>query len=398
MPTAAIGSFDVHQELTMSAPHIVILGSGFAALTAVRELRRRDRNVRITLVAPKAELMYYPSLIWVPAGLRRGEDLCINVSGFLAEHDVTFYAGRVTGLADGGRTVLTDHGTLTNDALLIASGGRFLKSLPGIEHALTICEGAPAAEAIRERLAGMSGGTLAFGFGTNPKEQGAMRGGPMFELLFGIDTLLRKQGRRECFKLVFFNAAKEPGKRLGDKAVAGLLREMAKRDITTHLGHKPTGFETDRIKTEGGEIPADLILFMPGMSGPAWAGEAGLPLSDGGFFRADVHCQVAGTNKVYVAGDSGSYPGPDWLPKQAHIADLQAKAAAENLLLALQGKPPVARFKVELICIVDTLDRGILVYRDEKRALMLPSCRLMHWAKRFFEWQYLRPFRKARHN
>ncbi|MCU0810244.1 MAG: FAD-dependent oxidoreductase [Thiobacillaceae bacterium] len=380
----------------MSTPHIVIHGSGFAALTAVRELRRRDRDVRITLVAPRAELIYYPSLIWVPAGLRRGDDLRIDVSGFLAEHDVAFHAGRVTGLADGGRSVLTDNGTIANDALLIASGGRFLKALPGIEHALTICEGATAAEAIRERLAGMSGGTIAFGFGTNPKEQGAMRGGPMFELLFGIDTLLRKQGRRERFKLVFFNAAKEPGKRLGDKAVAGLLREMKKRDIATHLGHKLTGFEADRIKTEGGEVPADLILFMPGMSGPAWAADAGLPLSDGGFFKADTHCRVAGADKVYVAGDSGSYPGPDWLPKQAHIADLQAKAAAENLLLALRGKPPVARFKVELICIVDTLDRGILVYRDEKRALMLPPCRLMHWAKRFFEWQYLRPYRKTR--
>jgi sulfide:quinone oxidoreductase len=379
----------------MSTPHIVIIGSGFAALTAVRELRRRDRDVRITLVAPTPELMYYPSLIWVPAGLRRGADLAIGVSGFLAEQRVEFHAGRVTGLANGGRSVLTDSGTLINDALLIASGGRFLKALPGIEHALTICEGAPAAEAIHERLAKMDGGTIAFGFGTNPKEQGAMRGGPMFELLFGIDTLLRKQGRRKRFKLVFFNAAKEPGKRLGDKAVAGLLREMAKRDIATHLGHKLNGFEADRIRTEGGDVPADLILFMPGMTGPSWASEAGLPLSDGGFFKADTHCKVAGADKVYVAGDSGSYPGPDWLPKQAHVADLQAKAAAENLLLALDGKPAVAHFKPELICIVDTLDRGMLVYRDEKRALLLPSCRLFHWAKRFFEWQYLRPYRKA---
>ena len=380
----------------MQQPHIVILGSGFAALTAVRELRRRNRQARITLVAPAAELMYYPSLIWVPAGLRRGDDLRIDVSAFLAQHDVAFHAGRVTGLADGGRTVLTDNGTVANDALLIASGGRFLKSLPGIEHALTICEGAPAADAIRARLEQLDGGTIAFGFGTNPKEQGAMRGGPMFELLFGIDTLLRKQGRRDRFRLVFFNAAKEPGKRLGDKAVAGLLREMAKRGIDTHLGQKISGFEADRVRTEGGDVPADLILFMPGMTGPAWAPDAELPLSDGGFFRADAHCQVTGADKVYVAGDSGSYPGPDWLPKQAHIADLQAKAAAKNLLRALDGQPPLARFKVELICIVDALDHGILVYRDEKRALMLPPCRLMHWAKRFFEWQYLRPYRRVR--
>ena len=92
------------------SPHIVIIGSGFAALTAVRELRKRNREVRITLVAPRAELMYYPSLIWVPAGLRRGADLNIDVSGFLAEQRVGFHAGRVTGLQDGGRTVLTDSG------------------------------------------------------------------------------------------------------------------------------------------------------------------------------------------------------------------------------------------------------------------------------------------------
>ena len=41
----------------------------------------------------------------------------------------------------------------------------------------------------------MTGGTIAFGFAGNPKEPSAMRGGPMFELLFGLDTWLRKQGK-----------------------------------------------------------------------------------------------------------------------------------------------------------------------------------------------------------
>ncbi|MCA1925785.1 MAG: FAD-dependent oxidoreductase [Thiobacillus sp.] len=379
----------------MNTPHIAIVGAGFAALTAVRTLRKRDAQVRITLIAPRAELVYYPSLIWMPAGLRRRQDLHIDLSGFLAQQRVEFHAARVTGLADGGRTVLTDSGTLANDALLIASGGRFLKGLPGIEHALTICEGTTAAESIRDRLAALTGGTIAVGFATNPKEQGAMRGGPMFELLFGIDTLLRQQGRRDRFRLVFFNPAKAPGKRLGEKAVTGLLNEMKKRGIDTWLGHKLTAFEADKVRTEGGDFTSDLILFMPGMTGPDWAEASALPLSTGGFFQADAHCQVSGADKVFVAGDAGSYPGPDWLPKQAHMADLQARVAAENLLGALAGHPPVARFKLELVCIVDTLDRGILVYRSEKHAIILPPCRLFHWAKSFFEWLYLRPYRKT---
>jgi len=375
-------------------PHIVILGAGFAALTAVRELRKRSPQIRISLVAPKAEFVYLPSLIWIPSGLRKGSDLILPLQTFLKDHAVEFIAGRVTGLKDAGRTVLTDNGEIHNDALIIATGGRFIKKLPGIEHALTLCEGVPAAEAIRDRVNAMSSGRIALGFGGNPNEPSAMRGGPMFELLFGLDTLLRQQGKRDKIELTFFNAAAEPGKRLGEKAVTGLLGEMAKRRIDTHLGHKPLGFSEKGVDTEGGHINADLILFMPGLTGPAWATDAGLPLSPGGFFKADEFCRVEGAENVFVAGDAGSFPGPDWMPKQAHMADLQAKAAAENLLLALAGKPVSARFKIELICIVDTIDKGILVYRDLKRSFLLPSSRLFHWAKRYFEGHYLKVFRK----
>jgi sulfide:quinone oxidoreductase len=379
--------------MNTSSPRIVILGAGFAALTAVRELRKRSPQARITLVAPKAEFVYLPSLIWIPSGLRRGSDLILPLDRFLHDHNVEFVAGRVIGLKDGGRTVLTDTGEVQNDALIIATGGRFIKKLPGIEHALTLCEGVASAEAIRDRVNAMTSGRIALGFGGNPNEPSAMRGGPMFELLFGLDTLLRQQGKRDKIELTFFNAAAEPGKRLGEKAVSGLLSEMAKRRIDTHLGHKPLGFSEKGVDTEGGHINADLILFMPGLTGPAWAPEAGLTLSPGGFFKADEFCRVEGAEKVFVAGDAGSFPGPDWMPKQAHMADLQAKAAAENLLLALDGQPVSARFKIELICIVDTLSGGILVYRDLKRSILFPSLRLFHWAKRYFEGHYLKIFR-----
>ena len=303
--------------------------------------------------------------------------------------------GSVTGVSDDGRVLKTDNGDVGNDALLIATGGRFIKKLPGIENAITICEGIASAEAMGEKIKDLSSGTIALGFGGNPKEPSAMRGGPMFELLFGLDTWLRKEGKRDNFKLVFFNPAPRPGMRLGEKAVKGLLSEMKKRGIETHLGHKIQSFENNTVKTEGGEIPADLILFMPGMTGPAWVQGSPLTQSEGGFIKADRMAQAAGMERVYVAGDAGSYPGPDWMPKQAHMADLQAKAAAKNITLNLAGKPASEKFKVELICIVDTLDKGILVYRSESRGIVLPAMKPMHWAKSFFEKVYLRDLNKS---
>ena len=73
---------------------------------------------------------------------------------------------------------------------------------------------------------------------------------------------------------------------------------------------------------------------------------------------------------VYVAGDSGSFPGPGWLPKQAHMADLQAETAVKNLLSEFSGQVPSEKFKVELMCIVDSQDKGMLVFRDMNRSLI----------------------------
>jgi len=341
---------------------VVILGASFAALTAIKTLRKQGYKDEIIVIAPRPILFFYPSLIWVPAGLRSEQDLTIELNNFFQRHHVNYQRGKVTGLDPQAKEVLIETGEkIRFDSLIIASGGRFIKKLPGIEHIYTPCEGYEPTKAFSDKLAKY--------------------------------TLLRQQKRRDNFKLVFFAPSKSPGQRLGEKAVKGLLAEMKRRGVETHLGHKMKGFTDNKVMTEGGEFDSDLTLFMPGLTGPAWASQSGLPLSEGGFIQADEHCQIAGFEGIYVAGDSGSFPGPGWLPKQAHIADLQAEAAAKNLLLEIDGKPITHTFKSELVCIVDTLNSGMLVYRDPKRTFLLPKMFISHWAKRAFEKIYLRTYR-----
>lgn len=372
---------------------ITIIGSGFAGLTAIRTIRKQDKIAEITLISPKAELVYMPSLIWVPSGAASKKDIVIPLDNFFKRMNVHHVASEVTGLDNNNRTVITPIGLYENDALIIASGGRFIKKLPGIENAITPCEGLSAAEAIRDRVKSMDGGDIAIGFSGNPKEPSAMRGGPMFEFLFGLDTQLRSEGRRDKFNLTFFTPAPKPGARLGEKAVDGLLSEMKKRNISTHLGNKMKGFTDKKVITEGGEFAADLILFMPGMTGNAWFDNANLARSEGGMLKANKFCEVDGADNVFVAGDSGSFPGPEWMPKQAHMADLQAAAAAKNALDILDNKPASHTFKIELMCIVDSNNKGMYISRTLKGELMLPNCRLMHVAKKVFGWWYLRQYR-----
>ena len=124
-----------------------------------------------------------------------------------------------------------------------------------------------------------------------------------------------------------------------------------------------------------------LIIFIPGMTGNAWFDNTDLPRSPGGLVQADEMCRVGGWGKVYVAGDAGSFPGPDWMPKQAHMADLQGTTAAQNLIAELAGRQPRETFKAELICIIDAGDRGTLVMRTPDRSIMLPPLMLMHSAQ-----------------
>ncbi|HAT51609.1 MAG: NAD(P)/FAD-dependent oxidoreductase [Nitrospirae bacterium] len=384
MPLSNRNIFSLEGRRTVK---VIIVGANFAALAAIERLRDLDlgRNLQLVVVAPKPEFFYQPSLIWIPTKGRTSEQLHVPLTPFFERMGVDFVPAHAIGAENGGRTLLTTAGPMDNDALLIASGGDYLKKAPGIEHhALIPCQLAHANRA-RDTLEHMTGGHLAFGFAGNPNEPTAIRGGPMFEFMFCIDNHLRKMGLRKKFVLTFFSPMAEPGKRMGPKAVSGLLATMEKRGIQTHLGHKITRFKPDGVETEKGQIPSDMTLFIPGMTGQPWFAKTGFPLSPGGFIQAEGTGLVTGTHRVYVAGDAGFFPGPDWRAKQAHMAQLQAAAAAENIFLELHGKPAQKTFRTELICIVDTEKTGIFVSRFERFGLILPPMFLMHLVKVGFE-------------
>jgi sulfide:quinone oxidoreductase len=78
----------------MKMKQITIIGAGFAALSAARKLRQLDTEAEITLIAPKPELIFLPSLIWIPSGIRKAEDLRIPLDHFLRDNRIRFVTGK----------------------------------------------------------------------------------------------------------------------------------------------------------------------------------------------------------------------------------------------------------------------------------------------------------------
>jgi sulfide:quinone oxidoreductase len=281
---------------------------------------------------------------------------------------------------------------LSYDTLVLALGSAKLP-MPGHEHTFSIC-GAPE-ESTRiktalDELIAAGGGHIAMGFGGNPKDKSAMRGGPVFELLFNVEHHLRKLGKRDAFQLTFFAPMPKPGQKMGPKALEMMDVMFERRGIRKIVGRPIKQFEPGKVVFKEGEpLQADLVLFTSGLRGPAVLEDSDLPLTEAGFVQIDESCQVVGCDDLYAVGDTAALTGPEWTAKQGHLAEVMAKNVAEDIVAREQQRKPAAKSYVSdlcILCIMDTGDGAAYVYRDDNRNRIVPLPWVGHWLKR--GWGY----------
>jgi sulfide:quinone oxidoreductase len=105
--------------------HIVVCGSGYAGLTAAAALKDLVRDEHdVTVVSKDRRFVDTRSLVWLPFGLRRKEDICFDVGEPLTDQGIRFRHAEVTRISVDQRSVVTKSGSLTYDYLLIATGSR----------------------------------------------------------------------------------------------------------------------------------------------------------------------------------------------------------------------------------------------------------------------------------
>ncbi|CAK0773927.1 Sulfide-quinone reductase [Gammaproteobacteria bacterium] len=365
---------------------ILVTGAGFAGLKTIQALRREGCLVPITLLAPHLETFYFPALIWAPAGLYQLGDLQFSLEKFIKRYNVNYLAGHIIGLDAKNQCLKTNFGEIEYEKLIIATGGETSKKFLGLEH-VCIPDRYVAVASMMQKLAELKSGTISFGFSKNADDSSATRSEVLLEFLFGIDTLLRRQGRRKNFKIQLFSDAFSLATRGGNQTALFIQKEIDRRNIQFFLGRKIIAFEKDKIHMEDGDLKSDLTVFLPELIGPSW--ESDLSLSKTRFIHADINYRAKGFEKtVYVAGDVGCFPGPDWESKQAHMADIHSQTVAKNLVADLLGKEATHTFRREFICILDTLDSGILMFQNESKCFAFQN-KMLHWAKRLFVWTYL---------
>ena len=364
----------------------LVLGGGFAGLEAAIQLRKAGLDV--TLVSERPFLWIYPTSIWVVTGERPFEDSCLDLADVARRHGFTFRQGKVESVSGARRAVVVDGQELVADHLLVAIGGTPLRP-PGVEHTFGL-SGSPEAtvrlhEAL-EALVARGSGRIAMGFGGNPKDPSAVRGGPVFEVMFNVVHMLRRRGLLDRFQLAFFAPMASPGERMGKKAVAAIQGMLGDLGVEMRFGKKITAFEPGGavVFEDGSRLESDLTVFVPAQGGHPVLAASDLPRNEAGFVQIDGGCAVPGFPGVWAVGDSAALEGPAWRAKQGHLAEVMARVAAANVAAEVAGRSDRESYlpHVSITCLMDMGNGAAYVHRDAAKEQMVPLPVVGHWMKK----------------
>lgn len=365
---------------------VLILGGGFAGVQTAIELQKKG-IFDVTLVSDRDYLYLYPISIWVPVHLKEFDDIKVPLANIQKKYPFKLIIDKVTGISASESKVTCQSQALTYDYLVMAFGADKMQH-KGIYHTLSICAKPEMALEIRNRIDDLvqkGSGKIAIGFGGNPKDKSAVRGGPAFELMFNIHNYLKSKNIRKNFELTFFAPMDEPGARMGIGALAMLDKMFAKYNIQKRFGKKIKEFVGDGVIFEDdSKLDSDFTMFIAAGTGPTFLQNSDLPLSEAGFIKIDNYCQVIDVTNVFAIGDIASLEGPDWIAKQGHIAELMGRNAAFNITEIEKGSNKRKGYQehLNILCVMDTGDGAAFVFRNSAKAFMIPLPVVGHWMKK----------------
>lgn len=365
---------------------VLILGGGFAGVQTAIELQK-SKQFKVTLVSDRDYLYIYPISIWVPVRNAEFNDVKVPLADIQGRYPFEVVIDKVKEIHSADHQVVCESQTLNYDYLVVAFGADKMKH-KGIENTLSICGKPEVSLAIRDGIDALvqkGSGKIAVGFGGNPKDKSAVRGGPGFELMFNIHNLLKKKSIRQNFELTFFAPMEEPGARMGKGALPMLNKLFDRYQVGKRFGKKITSFEPGFVVFEDeSKLAADLILFIPASAGHSVLQTSDLPLTEAGFIQIDNFCQVRGIPDVYAIGDIAAIEGPEWIAKQGHIAELMGRNAAHNIIESEKGSTNKKGYQehLNILCVMDTGDGAAFVFRNSQKSLLIPMPVVGHWMKK----------------
>jgi NADH:ubiquinone reductase (H+-translocating) len=336
-----------------NAPHVVILGGGFAGLYAGRRLKRAP--VRVTLVDRRNHHLFQPMLYQVATAALNPSDIAAPIRSVLRRQSNTeVVLAEVNTIDTANRRVhFTDGTGVSYDYLLVATGARH--SYFGHEEWESLAPGLKSLEdavEIRQRV--------LMAFELAEREPDPVRrhtyltfvivgGGPTGVEMAGAVAELRRYALRRDFRRIDPTEATvmllEGGTRIlpsYPESLSNQAKEDLRRlgvDVRTET--MVTEIHPKSVKAGGWTIPTQTVIWAAGNRASRVLRSLGTPLDPAGRAIVEPDCTIPEHPEVFVLGDAAlfTHQGDAPLPAISPVAIQMGEYAARTITGDLAGQP-----------------------------------------------------------
>lgn len=333
---------------------VVILGGGFAGISAARRLGARLPKASVTLVDRDDFHLFTPMLYQVATCAIDPYDIAYPLRQFVRKRTLSFQHAAVEGIDFARRTVHIESGTLDYDYLVIALGSasNFFGNRSAQEHALPLKTLADAM-AIRNVL--LDNLERASREADSARRRALLSavivggGATGVELAAALTELFRQAIPAEyphldakTVEITLVEGERHLLGGMGSGMAAVARKRLRELGVDLRFGLKASQIEPGRVRlSDGSMIEAQTVIWTAGVEAPASVAQLDLDHAKSGTIRVDTCLRVPTYESVYAAGDCASVlpagaRAP--LPMLGAVAVQEGQHIAENIIRAIEGQ------------------------------------------------------------
>lgn len=316
---------------------LVLLGGGHSHIAVIKRFGMKPMDgVRLTVICRDAHTPYSGMLPGLIAGHYGYDDSHIDLVALCRFGGARFLRDEACGLDLESRLVLCrGRPPVPYDLLSINIGSTPRASVPGA------AENAIAVKPINRFMASwekLRQHVVASDRPTRIAVVGTGAGG--IELVLSMQYRLRRERPDAALDFHLFGKAPQILPDHGARARRIFARILARRQITSHIGHAIVEVLPGALRTDDGRRhEADEILWVTEAGAAPWLAGTGLALDEDGFIRVSPALQSISHGTVFAAGDVAALVDLS-LPKSGVYAVREGRVLARNLRRVLVGAAP----------------------------------------------------------
>lgn len=331
--------------------HIVIIGGGFAGVSAGVYLRKyldhiTKNNIQVTVIDKNPYHTFTPSLYEVATSEEPQGNVAIPFTEIF-DHQITYLKDGVKQIHANEKMVeLVDHKKVPYDYLIIALGSQpAFMHIPGLEENCVTLKSMKDALHIRNMIKSM-----CCEEGICHRKVNVVVGGGGFsgteiaaELLTYKDRLAAQHKLdKDCLDITIIQGSDRLLKELDSHVSKIAEKRLSSPYVHFAFGGHIKEVTKTEVKTDNGKAyPYHMLIWTGGVEANHMARTSGLPVNKKGQLTVNSFLQVEGYENIFAAGDIAGYIDPktqEPVPTVAQVAEEQGEIAAENVIRAIQGK------------------------------------------------------------